>query len=178
MLLQGLDLNAAFVTPDMRVERPGTPYQVHEGIYVLPDVDCGRQLPFLNHADDSFDSMYQNSDLRSQGIVDTPEQFFDLFYEDLETDPRTILALLYEVDREYPLGWRYERWGTYYGTQNPQGKYLTDDAHIERVFVFNLYDLTGQDIPALIEHSARIRAPFSLEAFEKELQAEQKDTKS
>lgn len=36
-------------------------------------------------------------------------------------------------------GWRWEKWGTYIGCQNPQADYLIDEPEIDTVYCFHIY---------------------------------------
>lgn len=79
------------------------------------------------------------------GVVDTVEQFDELFGDTLRNSPRKYVVSFVEIKREdQPAsgGWRYHKWGEYYGTQEPQHEYLADDTHIDRVFSFHIYEVT------------------------------------
>ena len=78
------------------------------------------------------------------GVVDSIEQFIEFFGEYLENDPRNFIVCFVEIVRsmEPPTdGWRYHKWGTYYGTQNPQNEYIFNDTHIDRVYTFHIYQV-------------------------------------
>jgi hypothetical protein len=82
--------------------------------------------------------------LNSYGVVDTPEQLIELF-PFLKDSLRKFCISFVEIRREHQSsegGWRYHKWGSYYGKQNPQQEYLYDDKHIERVYTFHIYELT------------------------------------
>lgn len=81
----------------------------------------------------------------SYGVVDSPEQFAALFGEALESDGRDLSVTMTAIDRAAQSergGWRWHKWGTYYGTQAPEHEYLFDDTHIDRVFIFSITDIS------------------------------------
>jgi hypothetical protein len=56
---------------------------------------------------------------------------------------RYIIALV-EIrrdDQEASGGWRWHKWGTYLGTQNPTHEYLYDDTHIDVVYTYHIYEI-------------------------------------
>jgi hypothetical protein len=80
--------------------------------------------------------------LGSYGVVDDYQQLLDIY--DFDKDPRRLCITMVEIRREDEPerdGWRYHKWGEYYGTQNPQCEYIYDDKHIERVFTFSIYQV-------------------------------------
>lgn len=85
---------------------------------------------------------YDDDTLSATGVVDSPQQLLDLY--DFEKDPRKFVISLVKVRREDQppqQGWRYHRWGDYYGTQKPEFEYLYDDKHIDHVFTFHIYQV-------------------------------------
>lgn len=76
------------------------------------------------------------------GVVDSVDQLLSLY--DFDADPRKLVISMVSIKRENcsPTGgWRYHKWGTYYGTQNPQHEYLYHDTHIDEVFTFHVYEI-------------------------------------
>lgn len=80
------------------------------------------------------------------GVVDSIPQFYKFFAEQLESDPRDFLVTftpVYRRNQPAQGGWRYHKWGKYYGTQDPQHEYLYHDTHIDVVEVFHIYDISA-----------------------------------
>lgn len=82
--------------------------------------------------------------LNAYGVVDSPDQFQEDFRETLEADPRDFFVAFTEIRKdEQPEtgGWRWHKWGPYYGTQKPQCEYIADEPEIESVYLFHIYQL-------------------------------------
>lgn len=78
------------------------------------------------------------------GVVDSVEQFDDLFGEKLRAFPQNVIVSFVEIRREDQPpsgGWRYHKWGEYFGTQNPEYEHIYDDKHIEKVYTFAVYPI-------------------------------------
>lgn len=87
---------------------------------------------------------WSNRGLPSFGVVDSLEQYDELFGNDLRAGKKKFFVSFVEIRRdEQPSsgGWRYHKWGEYYGTQNPEAEYLYDDKHIEKVYTFGVHEL-------------------------------------
>jgi len=85
------------------------------------------------------------TDMNSYGVVDSVEQFQRLFGETLEQDPRHFIVGFTEVRREWQPesgGWRWHKWGPYYGDHDPRHEYLYDEVDIDSVFVYHVFDVT------------------------------------
>lgn len=85
----------------------------------------------------------ERTHLNEYGVVDYPEQLLEKF-PFIKESPRKFCVSFVEIRREdEPLadGWRYSKWGTYYGDQNPRNEYIADDTHIEKVYTFSIYEL-------------------------------------
>lgn len=77
------------------------------------------------------------------GIVDTPQQILELFPHIADDDVRRVVTCV-EIRREHEPssdGWRYHKWGEYYGNQNPEHEYLYHDTHIDAVWTFHIYEV-------------------------------------
>lgn len=80
------------------------------------------------------------------GVCDSPEQLIEKYGDALNAEGRRFVVSFTEVrrDQQGPHGgWRWHKWGQYIGTQEPAHEYLFDDTHIERVFVFHVFELKG-----------------------------------
>lgn len=78
------------------------------------------------------------------GICDSPEQFLKLYGDVLRESPRKFCVALTEIVRaDQPAhgGWRWHKWGPYVGEHELTCEYLFDESHIERVFVYHIYEL-------------------------------------
>lgn len=90
-------------------------------------------------------SWEQVDSLSEYGVCDSPEQLLSLY--DFDADPRKLVISMVEVRREHQPpegGWRWHKWGSYIGEQNPEHEYLYYDKHIDRVFTFHIYEI-GED---------------------------------
>lgn len=79
--------------------------------------------------------------INSYGVVDSFDQLLSLY--DFERDPRKFaifLTPIFKENQEPEGGWRWSKWGPYYGTQKPQTEYLYDDPNIDLVFVFHIIE--------------------------------------
>jgi hypothetical protein len=82
--------------------------------------------------------------LSTHGVVDSIAQFEELFGDALRADPRHFFVSFVEIRRvTQPCsgGWRYHKWGAYYGTQNPQHEYIYHDKHITKVYTFKVVEM-------------------------------------
>lgn len=71
------------------------------------------------------------------GVCDNYEQVLEK-YKDILNDPNKKYVIgMCTVEG----GWRWDKWGEYIGTQNPEHEYLYDDIHIDRVYCFYIYEL-------------------------------------
>lgn len=78
----------------------------------------------------------------SYGVCDSYEQILEL-YPELENSERQFVVTLTKVEREdqpEDFGWRWHKWGSYIGTQDPQHEYLYDDTHIDQVYCYHIYE--------------------------------------
>jgi hypothetical protein len=100
----------------------------------------GTVIGFLDECEGAPETIHMNS----YGVIDSPEQFREYFGKVLEDDPRDFFVALTEIRKdEEPEegGWRWHKWGPYYGTQNPQCEYIYDEPEIESVYLFQIYAL-------------------------------------
>ena len=67
------------------------------------------------------------------GVVDNATQVLD----NAEL-PEKGVVLMCPVFNEHdgPCGWRWHKWGPYYGVQNPQCEYLSSEENIEMIYCF------------------------------------------
>lgn len=77
------------------------------------------------------------------GVCDGWEQI-TARWPHLIADPEAYVIAMVEIRREDQSengGWRWHKWGSYIGTQNPEHEYLYDDKHIEVVYTYHVYRL-------------------------------------
>ena len=77
-----------------------------------------------------------------RGVVDSVQQFDRRFGDILRLHNRKV-AVVYEEhtkdDQPAEDGWRWRKWGPYFGEQSPQAEYLADEPEISRVFTFRIF---------------------------------------
>jgi len=131
------------------------PERIGRGLYT----NCGYNFPnFLpkNEWEDIWSHFYkpeglQGAELRAvleemnripeYGVVDSIENFIELFGKVLEEESGQYCVGFTEVrkDREPSEGgWRWHKWGQYYGKKHPQCEYIHDEPEIDSVFTFNV----------------------------------------
>ena len=77
--------------------------------------------------------------LAPYGIVDNLEQSLDRFYLDDERHFVIVLTKIEKAKLPKSGGWRWHKWGTYYGNQRPQREYIADEREITEVYTFEIY---------------------------------------
>lgn len=83
----------------------------------------------------------------SYGVCDSPEQLatFIKFLENLDKKYAVFICNIDKKDQPSNGGWRWHKWGQYIGKQKPTSEYLYDEPLINRVFIFNIYEITEKD---------------------------------
>ena len=80
----------------------------------------------------------------SYGVCDSYRQILDQ-YPELQDPEREFVISVTEIRKEYEPsegGWRWHKWGAYIGEQNPTHEYLYDEADIESVYCYHIYERT------------------------------------
>lgn len=93
------------------------------------------------HIREKIDFIPDDHNLPAYGVIDKPDQLTELF-DFTCTD--ALIATLVCIDRSeevYGGGWRWHKWGTYYGNQKPTHEYLYEDTHIDKVYTFSIYEV-------------------------------------
>jgi hypothetical protein len=120
------------------------PREIETGIYV----DCA--FNFTNQIDTSMLKHEKYSgpilpELSFYGVVDSVEQWKETFRRYVSLKTRYFAVGLTEVVKSEQTpegGWRWHKWGPYYGTKNPQFEYLYNEGpDIESVFTFYVVEL-------------------------------------
>jgi hypothetical protein len=77
------------------------------------------------------------------GVCDNEQQILDYWPHLEKSSQRHFITMtpIYKEDQPKRDGWRWEKWGTYIGTQNSQSDYLYDEEEIDMVYVFHVYTL-------------------------------------
>ena len=101
------------------------------------------------------DHFYQFSEyLFAYGVVDSIEQLQDLIKPIIECPDRNFVVSLCRVDREHQYeegGWRWHKWGPYYGNHEPKHEYLYDEVDangvgiIDTVIIFHVYEILSYE---------------------------------
>lgn len=82
------------------------------------------------------------------GVIDTLAQFYQKFGKQLEEDDRKLVACFCHIEKgEGPDGWRWHKWGPYYGDGIPTQEYLNDEEEFDGgVYVFRVYMVDNVDL--------------------------------
>ena len=106
-----------------------------EGIYVTND--CNNHYHIESLTD------YEEVDfLYDYGVVDNATQIL----ENIEI-PDNAVVLMMPVFKEDQgdYGWRWHKWGSYYGIQNCQCEYLADEKETEMIYTFSVITLKPKE---------------------------------
>lgn len=138
--------------PSISMLTGAEPKCIEEGIYI----DCG--FNFENFLQDlSFEAKFPDLDdysgggteewLGSYGVVDDIDNFKQVYKELIECKHRVFAVGFTEVKKEdqEEYGWRWHKWGGYYGCKDPQCEYLKDeDDSIQSVMTFSIVEITDK----------------------------------
>ena len=92
-------------------------------------------------------SYFSVGELNSYGVVDSPEQFYNKFEELLQKDSRKFVVFFNHVQKDNTNkwkggGWRWHKWGPYYGNGKPECEYLdNEDGFDDGVYIYHIYIL-------------------------------------
>lgn len=84
---------------------------------------------------------FDDETIPSYGVCDSIDQFFEKFGAAIDAHPLGHAVGFTEVRRaDQPLkgGWRWHKWGEYFGTKEPKYEYLHDEPDIESVVTFSV----------------------------------------
>ena len=97
--------------------------------------------PFEDYYEEEFG---YGDPFKPYGVCDYWEQIIAQ-WPDLALSPTRYAISITEVRKadqlEHSGGWRWEKWGQYIGTKNPQCEYLYDEPEIDSVLVYHVYRL-------------------------------------
>lgn len=88
----------------------------------------------------------------SYGVVDSIEQLLDLCKAVIADPARSFILSafpVYKANQSEGGGWRWHKWGSYYGTHNPQCEYLYDEEGIDVVWCYHIYEVLSEAQMAL-----------------------------
>lgn len=127
------------------------PKLIRQGAYLIPHfnfehmssekLDRYPDLEFIKAKSSDEEDVYG---LSCYGVCDTPYDFFERFGDDLEKSDRKFVVSFTEIKRlDQPAegGWRWHKWGPYYGAHEPQYEYLHDEKGIDAVHCFHVYEV-------------------------------------
>lgn len=100
------------------------------GVYVCEDFNDHYMIPRLTDFEEADEFEYR------YGISDNASQIL----ENLKvTDDHIVLMTPIFSDKDEPCsGWRWKKWGKYYGIQNRCCEYLNDEPEVEMIYVFSI----------------------------------------
>lgn len=105
------------------------------------DLETGKPIKVIL---DNWDSLFDIDYSRNYGVADNIEQVLERFAEVINI-PENNCVICYTTieksEQEPEMGWRWHKWGTYIGTQEPQCEHLYDEEDIERVICFHIYQV-------------------------------------
>ena len=104
------------------------------GIYITRDFNDHYEINMLT------DSQEDDSWFYDYGVVDNATQILDNIT--VQDNAVVLMTPVFKTDEEY--GWRWHKWGRYYGVQNPKCEYLNDEENIEMIYCFRVVNLKGE----------------------------------
>ncbi len=111
------------------------PLEIARGIYKINHFGGTGFLPGLERHPEL-------KNLDPSGVCDNYEQIFEK-ESMLQQSERKFLITLHEIIRaEQPprWGWRWKKWGKYIGEHDPQHEFIYDEAEIDIVYCYHIYE--------------------------------------
>ena len=89
------------------------------------------------------------------GVCDNYQQVLDKYPEIVDSKDYYVISLARVRKKDQPSrnGWRWEKWGSYIGTQKSKAYYLYDEPEIDEVFCFHILKV----IPNLRKYTAKLK---------------------
>lgn len=108
--------------------------EVCEGIYEIGHFGSSDFLGNYNH--------YPELSISFCGVCDDYQQILDACSELLESDQQFIITITAIIKANQPKkdGWRWHKWGQYIGALEPTCEYISDEPHIDKVYVYHIYE--------------------------------------
>jgi hypothetical protein len=119
----------------------GMPTEIEKGIYLSPSFSFGNNI--IDGKEDYFS--FDNYDLPPYGVCDNIEQVKEKYKKWIEDDNFKCCISFTKVEKSAQSerdGWRWEKWGEYIGTKNPECEYLYDEGdEIKEVYCYHIYQI-------------------------------------
>ena len=76
------------------------------------------------------------------GVCDEYSQILEQCPEIISSERKFVITVtpVLKSNQSAEGGWRWEKWGEYIGTKNPQCRYLYDEPEIDSVFAYHIYE--------------------------------------
>ncbi len=77
------------------------------------------------------------------GVCDNYQQILDTHKKILSNPSKNYVIGLSTVRRENETkrNWKWDGWGEYIGTQNPEHEYIYDDKHIDVIYCYQIFEI-------------------------------------
>lgn len=135
-LKQGVYTNSGFGIEEMFVEKN----QLVKDFFFLNDHDAVM-------ADDGLEWYLENDNIvPTYGVADNLDQVIETFK--LDTIPEKVALFgtdIHKADQPKHGGWRWHKWGTYIGENEPTTEYLYDEPDVESVVCFHIYRVNSDE---------------------------------
>lgn len=84
----------------------------------------------------------ERSFLNNYGVVDSITQWKKVYSPVVECKDRNFCVCFTHIFKKWetPGGWRWEKWGPYYGKQTQTSDYLYNEKYITHILVFQVYE--------------------------------------
>ena len=122
----------------------GRPKKVETGIYLSNSFSFDSNIVGIVNQYFEFGQDDDGNYLGAYGVCDSIEQVKQKYAKWLNDENLKFCASFTRIDKsDQPPdgGWRWHKWGTYIGDQNPQEEYLYDEDGIETVFCYHIYEI-------------------------------------
>lgn len=144
------DMDETVVAVLLAIGNNISPQKVSKGIYI----NAGHNMS--NFLDETWQRDYSREAINEKikllmsgeevlpeyGVCDSVEQFIELFHEKLESDKQNeyVVGLTcVRKDEQSPEGgWRWHKWGEYFGKHKSKCEYLYDEVGIDEVWCFSI----------------------------------------
>lgn len=118
--------------------RPGCYWNYSDHHTINRDKSCIFNTPLKISLEHFTDPNY----VPDYGVVDTVDQFFELFGAKLEAAPyKVVVSFSQQIKEAGDKGFRWHKHGSYYGTKNIKCEYFGDEPEIDSVILFSIYRL-------------------------------------
>lgn len=78
------------------------------------------------------------------GVCDGPQQLLEKYGKYIREDKRNFIISFVEIRKDEQSstgGWRWHKWGSYVGEQDPQYEYLYNEPDIDVVYTYHIYEV-------------------------------------